>query len=143
MRRLRARQSAEKAAQAKQYLPDTVPLLPLPPVAEKGIEPPTKRARDWKRHLLSRYHSPLTVLAEICSRPVDKLAGELQCSRLDAIKIQRDAAKELLPYLHARVSPDAVAAGGTTTVNVYIDKGLHEAYLAANVIEGEAENVAG
>lgn len=88
--------------------------------------PPGARNRsteEWARYVLSRHRSPLTILAEIYSRPLAELVDELQqmadkhavvkvgtdgcftvqaarINPLDVLKLQRDAAAGLAPYLH-------------------------------------------
>lgn len=102
------------------------------PLAQKGKSgpqggrPPGARNRsteEWARFLLSRYQSPLVVLAELYSRPTGELVDELQAmadkhgrevwhahgggkqekvliSPLDVLRLQRDAAVALAPYVH-------------------------------------------
>lgn len=54
---------------------------------------------------------PLLVLADMAEADVGELADYLQCSRLEAAKLQAAAARELAPYLHSK-QPVAVAATG-------------------------------
>lgn len=69
-----------------------------------------KRTQEWGDYILSRYSSPLEVLAQTMSRPVRELADELSCSVADAFKMQILAAKELAPYLHQKM-PTAIDLG--------------------------------
>lgn len=62
-----------------------------------------KRTADMRDFILSRYRSPLEVLAQTYSRPVAELAAELDCSLEDAFKAQLFAAKELAPYVHGKM----------------------------------------
>lgn len=55
--------------------------------------------RDW---LLSTYAHPLETLAQVQSRPVDALAAELGCTKLEAAALQVKAAVELAPYLEGK-----------------------------------------
>ena len=106
--------------------------LPLPaaPSPEAGKAGRPKGARnkstdDWVRYFLGRYRSPLTALGELYSRPLGELVDQLQemadrhstvkageaqgcsvtaprISPLEVLKLQRDAAVALLPYIHKR-----------------------------------------
>jgi len=75
------------------------------PGRPKGAK--NRRTEEWAAYILSQYRSPLIVLAELYSMPVDELAAELQCEKLDAVKIQKDAAAALAPYVHQR-QPQAI-----------------------------------
>lgn len=78
----------------------------------RGGRPPgarNRRTEEWVEYLLSRYRSPLVVLAETYSRPADVLAAELGISRAEAFAMQLTAARELAPYVHARHAPAAPA----------------------------------
>lgn len=81
-----------------------------------------KNTKEWRDYILSRYQSPLVALAETYSRPVDVLMKELNCSRLDAFKLQIAAAKELAPYIHQK-QPIAVEAGEGGLINLVINTG--------------------
>jgi hypothetical protein len=110
--------------------------LPLPlkgASGPKGGRPAGSRNRsteDWARYMLGRYRSPLTMLAELYSRDVAELHGQLQdmadnhtrrkvhasgaveevrvlVDPLAVLKLQRDAAVALAPYLHKQ-QPKAI-----------------------------------
>ncbi|WP_148219319.1 hypothetical protein [Azospirillum sp. B510] len=66
-----------------------------------------RRTEDWARLVLSTHRSPLLVLADFYSMPVEELARRLQCDLLDAAKLQITAARDLAPYVHQRL-PQAV-----------------------------------
>jgi hypothetical protein len=104
--------------------------LPLPSKVErtgkagrpKGV--PNRSTAEWAAYILGRHKSPLTALAELYSRPTGELVDQLQgmadkhkswvetkeggrwervaISPADVLKLQRDAAVALLPYLHKR-----------------------------------------
>jgi len=78
-----------------------------------------KRTEEWVEYLSARYPSPLIALAETYSRPVDELAAELNCTKLEAFKIQIIAAKELAPFWHQK-QPIAVAVEGGL-LNLFIE----------------------
>lgn len=108
-------------------------LLPLP--LDKGSEETeidargrgrpkgakNKRTEAWTEFLLSNYRSPLEALAQIVAKPVVTLSKELNCSRIDAFKLQIQAAKELAPYLHQK-QPTAVEmkADGAVNLGIFI-----------------------
>lgn len=76
-----------------------------------------KRTVDWTDFLLSRYGSPLEVLAQIATRSVAELQRQLRCSALEAFQEKRHAAVALLPYLHQR---QAVAVDVTNRQVVHL-----------------------
>lgn len=86
-----------------------------PEEAERRIgRPPGSRNRRteyWQQFLLARYRSPLVALAETYSRPVEQLAKELGCTKLEAMQLQMQAAKELGPYVHQKLPVDLQVKG--------------------------------
>jgi hypothetical protein len=66
-----------------------------------------KRTQEWADFVLSRYSSPLIGMAETYSRPVEDLARELGCTRLEAFKLQLQAREALAPYVHQK-QPQAI-----------------------------------
>jgi hypothetical protein len=93
-------------------------LLGLPKVAEKralvvsannaGKGRPrgrhNHRTQAWVDHLLKRYPSPLETLAQIQASPIDALAAELHCTRLEALIQKRHAAEALAPFVHQKLA---------------------------------------
>lgn len=75
-----------------------------------------KRTEEVRRYLLSRYAHPLEVLAQIYSRPVDALAAELGCTRVEALAAQVKAAAEVAPYVEGKmpVAVDMAVRGDFT-----------------------------
>ena len=67
-----------------------------------------RSTQDWQRLLTATRRSPLLVLADVYSMPVEELAGRLGCERFEAMKIQILAAREVAPYVHQRL-PQAVS----------------------------------
>lgn len=99
----------------------------------KGGRPPgarNKRTEAWVQFILARYRSPLIALAETYSRPVEELARELCCSRLDAFREQIRAAAELLPYIHQKL-PQALQIEGKGVVALTIEASPAVAELLA------------
>ena len=67
--------------------------------------PPGSRNRrtvQWAEFLLSRYASPLEVLAQMTVASVAELKAQLGCSALEAYQEKRHAAVALAPFLHQR-----------------------------------------
>ena len=117
-----AQQGREEARQAG---------LPLAPVTqvEEDVPAPVAVGRpagsvqrstaEWQRFMLTRYRSPLVVLAETYSRPLQDLAEELGCTRLEAFELQRKSAVDLAPYLHSKM-PIAVQHDGTPVAPIVL-----------------------
>lgn len=61
-----------------------------------------KRTIEWAEYLLSRYSSPLEVLAQIATMSIEELVAGLRCTKLEALQEKRLAAIALLPYVHAK-----------------------------------------
>lgn len=81
-----------------------------------------KSTKDWQQYLLSRYQSPLVVLAETYSTPVDVLATRLGCKKYEAYQLQMAAAKEVAPYVHQKM-PMAIDAGESGLISLTINTG--------------------
>lgn len=82
---------------------------------------PNKRTTAWVEYLLNQYSSPLVVLAETYSRPVNELAKELGCDRESAYRLQIAAAQALAPYLHQK-QPLAVQIDAKGVVHLTIHR---------------------
>ena len=109
---------SERGQQAQQAL---LPLAPANGEDERGkiaagLEPRSagrppgsinKKTSDLANYLLSRYRHPVIALAEIYSRPTEALAQDLQCKRLEAFKVQKEAAAVVAEYV-AQKMPRAV-----------------------------------
>lgn len=104
-------------------------LLGLPMVAEavvvRGRGRPAgarnRRTQEWADFLIGRHGSPLEVLAQIAVAPIDVLARELQCSRIQALEQKRQAAVALAPYVHERM-PLAVNLEGGQAITLIINQ---------------------
>ena len=140
--------TVEDSAPPEGAATDQLPLWPAARLDERGTrEDPKPRGRgrppgalnkstsDWVDYIRSRYRSPLEMLAETFSRPVDQLADELRCKREDAFKLQLIAAKELAPFLHSKM-PQAVLLERRSSVYLSIDMGDGEQRIPINADEG-------
>lgn len=135
MRRLRARrrearESAaawreEQAGVAEQAM---LPLAPVGELEEGELRPVSggrprgavdRSASDWRAYFLTRYRSPLHMLAEVAGRPTLQLAEELGCTLLEAMQLQMKAAAELAPYLHSK-APVALQVDGQAVAPVVV-----------------------
>lgn len=67
----------------------------------------------------------MVVLAEIYSRPVDVLAAELGCDRLEAFRMQLSAAEKLAPFVHAK-QPVAIQIDPSGVVKLIIETAAPE-----------------
>lgn len=81
-----------------------------------------KRTEAWAEFLLSRYASPLEVLAQIATERVDVLAASLGCGKLEALQEKRHAAIALAPYLHQRQAV-AVDVSGVQPIELHLHRG--------------------
>lgn len=61
-----------------------------------------RRTLEWANYLLSRYTSPLEVLAQIGAMPTAVLAASAGCTTLEALQERRLAAIALAPYVHQK-----------------------------------------
>ena len=62
---------------------------------------------------------PLDNLSLLASRPVEVLAAELSCSKLDAAKLQKSANETLVTYYHARRAPENQEGDAMPEINIY------------------------
>lgn len=93
-----------------------------------------KRSEDWARFILSRFKSPLVVLAEIASADLGRIAQELEVEPATALGIKMRAAESLAPYLHEK-RPQAVELPDGAGLTVVIQTG--EAQQAGRTIEAQ------
>lgn len=95
--------------QAEAYEP-AADSMPFPerrgPGRPKGA--PNKRTADFARYIQSRYGDLLTGLAAVAFTPIDELARDLGCTRLEAFDRWLKVRDTLLPYVHARLPAEAV-----------------------------------
>lgn len=129
---------------------DQLPLLGVEPLEDEGgnsVDPGTrarggrpkgarnKRTEAWLDFLEARYRSPLVVLAEAWSRPVDVLQAELGCTRLEAYALQQQAAIASAPYWHAK-QPLALQVEGKGVVQLILEAPSAAGIPAQNGGEG-------
>ena len=90
----------------------TLPLsLPIRPGAGAGGvarigRPPGARNRTTAAmvaYLRRNYADPLEAMASTFTRTVGDLAAELGCTKEDAYKLQQQAARDLAPYMYAKI----------------------------------------
>lgn len=98
---------------------------------------PNRSTEQWRQFLLTKYRSPLEVLCATYSRPVTDLQAELACTRLEAFKIQLDAASEAAPYLHGKM-PVQVELQGARPVFIMADPEEWLRQMGASEEEAEA-----
>lgn len=79
----------------------------------------TAAFRDW---VLAKGAHPAEGLVEAYMRPVHVLAAELECSVLEAAKIQIACREAVLPYVESRM-PQAVNVSGSGLVQLNINLG--------------------
>lgn len=80
-----------------------------------------KRTVEWAEYLLTRYASPLEVLAQMAVARVDELASRLGCTKLEAYQEKRLAAIALVPFIHQK-QPLAVNFSNKTFVHLTISE---------------------
>jgi hypothetical protein len=85
--------------------------LQAPRKAGRPVGSPNRSTEQWRQFLLSKYRSPVEVLCATYSRPITDLQAELACTRLEAFKIQLQAAAEAAPYLHGKMPVELVVSG--------------------------------
>lgn len=81
-----------------------------------------RRTEEWVDFLLRRYSSPLIGLAETYSRPVEVLAAELGCTKLEAFRIQQQAREAIAPYLHQKL-PQAISIDAKSHATLVLELG--------------------
>lgn len=96
-----------------------------------------RSTEEWRRFLLGKYPSPLQVLCETFSRPVHDLMAELGCTRLEAFKIQMQAAAEAAPYLHGKM-PVEIQVSGPRPVFIMSDPKDWLRHMGATEAEASA-----
>lgn len=77
-----------------------------------------RSTKEWREFLLQRYPSPLQVLCETYNRAVSDIAAELGCTRLEAFRIQIQAAAEAAPYLHGKMPVEVHVQGQLPVINL-------------------------
>lgn len=107
--------------------------LPLAPVTEMDDEPPqaglvvngrpagsvARSTAEMQRFMLTRYRSPLVMMAEVAARPARDLAEDLSCTPAEAFAFQLRMIEALAPYLHSKM-PAAVQVDGTPQTPIVV-----------------------
>lgn len=99
----------------------------------KGRKPGAKNRRtsDFAKYIAGFGPHPGVALARIVARPVDMLAAELGCSKIEALDRQIRCAAELLPYVE-----------GKQPVQVQLSGNGHMTLIMGGAMPGEADPVA-
>lgn len=63
-----------------------------------------KTTLGWRDYWTRQYGSPVEKLLRLGAMPVDTIAGELNCSLLEAAKLQIMANEKAAPYVHSRLA---------------------------------------
>lgn len=126
MRKSRARRRAERelAAADLARLAAAGPQLPLPGIAPPERRPVPLRQAELQARILAVYPTaaPVVQWAEIVARPVELLARQLQCSRLEAHQEQEKARERLALYLHQKM-PLAIQSDGPPIAPIHLHIG--------------------
>jgi hypothetical protein len=105
-----------------------------------------KRTVEMANYLLSRYKSPLEVLAQIAATPIAELAASLKCTNLEAMQEIRLAAIALKDHLHSKM-PVAVDVTNRKVIHLTIHEdgvptsGTDGAGLVGEIIDLSAHDV--
>lgn len=112
------------AAEAEQQLRQVEEAL----TSEQRGLPAAERLLEGSRALLLKlYGNPLLRLAERAAMPVQDLARQLQCDRLEAARLQQAADGELLDRLFGKAAPAARADGAAPLViNLVATPGMQQ-----------------
>lgn len=94
-----------------------------------------RSTEDIRRLVLSTHRDPLMVLADFWSQPVEEIARRLGCDLLDAARLQIEAMRTGLPYLHKRQPQDIAVQGALPVLNLIVGG------QAGPAIDGEAIEV--
>lgn len=97
-----------------------------------------KNTQEWRDYILGRFTSPLIALGDTFTRGVADLAKELGCTKLEAFKLQIQAAKELAPYVHQKM-PIAVDAGEGGLIHLTINHAAATAQMGAAAVPAAIE----
>lgn len=78
-----------------------------------------RKSADFARYLLQFGPHPGVAMMRTIARPVEMLAAELGCDKLEAASLQQRAAAELLPYFESK-KPVAVDLGGAAHMTLIL-----------------------
>lgn len=92
-----------------------------------------KRTVEMAEYLLSKYTSPLEVLAQIAVSRIDELSASLGCTKLEALQEKRLAAIALKDHLHSKMP---VAVDITDRKVIYLTIGADPANQDAPQTDG-------
>lgn len=97
----------EAEADAYEPAPDSMPFPQRKgPGRPKGS--PNRRTAEFARYILTRHGDLLSGLAAVAFMPIDDLARDLGCTKLEAFDRWLKTREALLPYVHAKLPAEAV-----------------------------------
>jgi hypothetical protein len=109
--------SVPAPAEQPALLPELAPAEPRPGGRPPGAQ--SRATREWVRHLLANYGSPLEKLLQVAAQDLDQLMREAGATRLEAFDRRMAALKEALPYLHQKL-PQSIQVDGAPLMAVQI-----------------------
>ena len=81
-----------------------------------------KRTEAFRAFILARYPHPGEALAATVGRPVDVLAAELGCTKLEAFREQMRCAGDLLPFIESKM-PVAIGVSAEGQIQLVLSSG--------------------
>lgn len=89
-----------------------------------------KRTREWAEYIQRRYGDPREALAAIMVTPIEQLARELGCKRVEAFAEWRACVRELLPYVAQKLPIEVDFTGKLAVLNISMGDGTQPGALA-------------
>ncbi len=103
----------EKLDEDEELLRDCAPFKSAMPRGGSRKGRPNKRTEAMRDlYLRLGLPHPMLKMGQVLAMPVEELAGQLGCERLDAIEVQRKIAADLMPYLESKMPTQVVGEAG-------------------------------